>query len=437
MNGLPRVELTLHPDIAALPGIRSATDAAVTDLEELRDSLGNSRDVLLTVRVGAPTAWADIAIEGALVPQPRVLLHRAAAVADPAAAVTVDGVDEVRQFIAALARKPSPADAIARWMRTIVHGVVLLALKRPLVGSTLADPALHLAEPDAAELAVIAGSTGTSLAAILDGASIRQGLPVRAVNLVVDPAIPLGCFRWRFGGVPMPLAGVLGAGTARVRSELMQPPANGEAFAMGAIDVLARTTDQDLRWCGELLLDDHAVNELLDTLAWEAAPDLVAAARALVPAGNIAQILRQLAAEQVPLVDLLPVVERLVDATLAGCPSEQLVDCIRQGLPRHIALAAGAQNGRLYVWELAPAFAARCASPGHVLRHEPTVRSHEVIDQAMGTATPRAVLVTGEIRAAAAQALRKQAPGIVVVSEQELPGTVEVVSAGVLPDDSG
>jgi type III secretion protein V len=204
----------------------------------------------------------------------------------------------------------------------------------------------------------------------------------------------------------------------------------------GPLERIAACVLAELRAHAHLLVGVQEVQALLDELE-PSHPALVREVARQVPAPVVAEVLRQLLEEGIPVRPLRRILEGLLDAGGGARPVAALVEAARRALRRHIAHAF-AGRGPLDALLLDPAGEAALREALAAGTAATTAAAAALLDDAAhalaawhGDATP--VVLTGpDVRRAVRQVLAQRFPRVAVLSFEELPPTLAVRPVGKL-----
>jgi flagellar biosynthesis protein FlhA len=192
------------------------------------------------------------------------------------------------------------------------------------------------------------------------------------------------------------------------------------------------------------LLSRQDVQRLLDSLAQEH-PKVV---EELIPhhltVGGVQKVLQNLLREEVPIRDLLTIVETLADNAPHSKDPDSLTEYVRQALCRTITNAYRTPDGVLFLMSLAPAVEKifrDSVQEGVAIDPQAAQRLVANVQQAVETFTARGLfpvlLTSPNVRRYVRQLLGRYTPQVAVLSYNEVAEGVKVQSLGVIGWNDG
>lgn len=252
----------------------------------------------------------------------------------------------------------------------------------------------------------------------------RLGLPFPGVSVELDARLPTGHFRLEFDEVPV-------------------TEARAEVSDIGA------ALRQVLRSRASSLLGLQETRNLLDQ-AERSDPELVAEAHRLIPMTRTLQVLRRLVAEEVPIRNLRAILHALVEWAPREKDPNMLTEHVRHALAPQLTWQYGGSARTIRAIDLAIGLestirsAIKTTTAGNYLALE-APRQAEIAAQvvrfveaaaaartAQPDATPVCVLTALDVRRYVRHLLEPFAPGVAVLSFQDLSPDVQIVSAGTV-----
>jgi flagellar biosynthesis protein FlhA len=190
---------------------------------------------------------------------------------------------------------------------------------------------------------------------------------------------------------------------------------------------------------GPDLLTRQDVQRLLDGLAKEH-PKVI---EELIPhhmtLGGIQKVLQNLLREEVPVRDLLTIVETLADHAPHSKDTDELTEYVRQALARTITASFRGPDGLIPVMTIDPQIERMIrerAQEGVNLEPQAAQRIMTAVQQAVETFGKRGLLpvflTASSVRRHLRQLISHYLPQIAVLSHNEIAGTVKIQSLGVL-----
>jgi flagellar biosynthesis protein FlhA len=190
---------------------------------------------------------------------------------------------------------------------------------------------------------------------------------------------------------------------------------------------------------GPELLTRQDVQKLLDGLAKEH-PKVI---EELIPhhmtLGGIQKVLQNLLREEVPIRDLLTIIESLADHAPHGKDTDELTEYVRQALARTITSSFRGPEGLIPVMTIDPQIERLIrerAQEGITIEPQIAQRIMTAVQQAVETFGKRGLLpvflTAASVRRHLRQLISQYLPQIAVLSHNEISGGVKIQSLGVL-----
>ncbi|MGH7929471.1 MAG: flagellar biosynthesis protein FlhA [Candidatus Binatia bacterium] len=249
-------------------------------------------------------------------------------------------------------------------------------------------------------------------------------------------------------------------GEAQKESGLMGEPASEPAFGLPALwisaadkeraeivgytvvdpeTVLITHLSELVKRHGPELLTRQDVQKLLDSLAKEHPKVIEELIPHHITLGGIQKVLQNLLREEVPIRDLLTIVETLADHAPHSKDADELTEYVRQALARTITASFRSPEGLIPVMTVDPQIERIIRERAHEgINIEPQVaqRIMTAVQQAVETFGRRGLLpvfitATG-VRRHLRQLISHYLPQIAVLSHNEIVGGVKIQSLGVL-----
>jgi type III secretion protein V len=252
----------------------------------------------------------------------------------------------------------------------------------------------------------------SALAAVRDAVAARTGLPVPTLAWRPDAALPAGALELDLHGTPVLWLALDGELASALRQQLPR----------ALLDVAPELVDLDLV---QRLLDD--AQRLQPVLVREVVPGMLA-----LPA--LAEVVRGLVREQVPLGDFGPVLAAIAAiAQPASKPVEELIEQVRARMQRQIRWR-WAPRGELAVFTLDGMIedALRTSIDRRdgqaVLALEPAIAEDIVraVREAIAASADGVILTSGDVRRHLRGLLAAELPGVAVLAPHELPAGTAV-----------
>jgi type III secretion protein V len=259
---------------------------------------------------------------------------------------------------------------------------------------------------------------------------LLEDVPVAAGRAPVDEAIALAApAELDAVGIPAlaDLDPVSGGRVARIAAA-QADRAGALAPVRGPLERVGASLATAIRAHAYLLVGVQEVQALLDGL--EAShPALVREASRQIPAHVLADVLRQLLEEGIPVRPLRRILEALLEAGVAGRNAPALADCCRKALRCHIA-HGHARAGALEALLLDPAADAALRevldprdARALLARIDRELRAHDAT-------RPPVLLASPDVRRALRQIVAPRFPRLAVLSYEELPPSLAVRPIG-------
>jgi flagellar biosynthesis protein FlhA len=192
------------------------------------------------------------------------------------------------------------------------------------------------------------------------------------------------------------------------------------------------------------LLGRQEVQKLLDNLKGSHPKVVEELVPNLLPLGSVVRVLHNLLREQVPIRDLLAILETLADWAPMTKDPEILTEYVRQALSRTITKMYQAPAGYLPVITFAPSIeqavsaAIQTTDHGRVIALEPAVaqkivkRLAELIETSSARGIQPTLLCSTPIRAPLKRLMDRFIPNLAVLSYDEILAEVEIQSLGTV-----
>lgn len=192
------------------------------------------------------------------------------------------------------------------------------------------------------------------------------------------------------------------------------------------------------------LLTRQEVQNLVDALAKKFPKVVEGVVPDLLPLGLIQRILQNLLVEQVPIRDLLTIIETLAEKYAIIKDPDLLTEYVRQNLARHITKQYTGEDGRLTVMMLDPkvenliAQNTKNTEHGYALTLDPLVAQSIItsieqgIDRWGAAMGAPIVICLPNCRGPLRKLTEKFIPGLVILSHNEIASNVSLESVGVV-----
>jgi flagellar biosynthesis protein FlhA len=192
------------------------------------------------------------------------------------------------------------------------------------------------------------------------------------------------------------------------------------------------------------LLGRQEVQKLLDNLKGSHPKVVEELVPNLLPLGGVVRVLHNLLREQVPIRDLLAILETLADWAPMTKDPEILTEYVRQALSRTITKMVQTPAGHLPVITFAPnveqtvSAAIQTTDHGRVIALEPAIaqkivkRLAELIEMSSARGIQPTLLCSTQIRGPLKRLVDRFIPNLTVLSYDEILAEVEIQSLGTV-----
>ncbi|MEW5692784.1 MAG: flagellar biosynthesis protein FlhA [Candidatus Hydrogenedentota bacterium] len=209
--------------------------------------------------------------------------------------------------------------------------------------------------------------------------------------------------------------------------------------------VIATHLTEVIRNNAHIILGRKEVKDILDNLK----RTNEALVNELIPnvltMGEVHKVLQRLLEEDVSIRDMITILETLSDKAVAyGKDIELLVEATRQALARHICKSLQQPDGKMYLVTLDPALeniivnSIQETPEGKIAAIEPTINQKLLrniateVDKLTKKGYPAVVLCSPAIRNVFRKLTRKVAPGLKVISFQEITSDIDIQAVGMV-----
>jgi len=191
------------------------------------------------------------------------------------------------------------------------------------------------------------------------------------------------------------------------------------------------------------LITRQETQNLIDSLAKKYPKAIDGVIPEAVSLGLFQRVLQNLLVEQVPIRDLLTIIETLVEKVALTPNADILTEHVREALSRHITRQYLDSEGRLYVMMLDPqiedliARNSKVTDQGFAIALEPSVAQQIIgsiesgIERWGGLLPHPVVLCLPTCRGPLRKLVEKFIPGLAVISHNEITANISVESVGV------
>jgi flagellar biosynthesis protein FlhA len=274
---------------------------------------------------------------------------------------------------------------------------------------------------------------------LLKGNEVGRGELMPQYLLAMDP-----------GGAREKLEGVstreptYGLPALWIRESLREKAAGGGYTVVDPATVLTTHLSELIRRHAHELMGRQEVQQLLDNLKQTHPKVVEELVPGLLPLGAVVKVLQLLLKEQVPIRDLLAILETLADWAPMTKDPEVLTEYVRHALSRTITHKNLAENGRLVVLNLGPRLEASLAEArqqtdqGHYLALDPGLvetlvnRLAKQLEKFAPTGLRPVVICSAPLRLVFRKLVDRYIPDLVVVAYDEILPSTEVHSLGVV-----